>query len=130
MSMAQVQAYGRLTRDPEAKTVGEYSVTQFSIAVNRRRKDSEEASFFDCEAWGKTAEAIASHFVKGKEIIVLGELVQDRWTADDGSGRSKVKIKVDRFSFVGSKADSQTVEAVASTPKSGGGGDDHDGIPF
>ena len=52
---------GRLTRDSELRyTNGGMAIAKFSIAVNRRTKKgdqwAEEASFFDCSMFGKSAE--------------------------------------------------------------------------
>jgi single-strand DNA-binding protein len=62
--------------------------------------DNEHTSFIDCVAWGKTGETIARYLHKGRQVVVIGEIRQDRWKADDGSGRSKVYVKVRSFSFV------------------------------
>ncbi len=90
---------GRLTRDSELKyTNNGTAVLNFSIAVNRSippKGDGcewkNEASFFDVQAWAKLAEAKAPSLVKGKQILVEGELRQDRWE-QDGQSRSKVYV--------------------------------------
>lgn len=90
---------GRLTRDVETKfTASEMAIANFSIAVDGRRKD-DESSFFDCTAFGKTAEAIAKWFSKGKPIILQYRLQQERWEKD-GQKRSKVSLIVEGFSFI------------------------------
>ena len=55
-----VMLIGRLTRDAELKyTSGGFAISNFSIAVNRRRKNGEqwveEANFFDITLYGKSA---------------------------------------------------------------------------
>ena len=87
---------GRLTRDAELKTLSNgQAVCKFSIAVNRRQKDSENwidiANFFDIVIWGRQGESLHKFLVKGKMIAVDGELRQDRWQAD-GQNRSKIEI--------------------------------------
>ena len=97
-----------LTRDVEMRYLQTgTAVGQFGVAVNRKWKDDqgnqkEEVSFFDVEAWGKTAETIAQWFKKGSPILITGRLKQETW--DDkqtGQKRSKVKIVLDRFEFCG-----------------------------
>ena len=94
----------RLTADPEVKIVGQgekaKAVATFTVAVDNRFND--EASFFDVNAWGKTAEVIANHVTKGQQIGITGRLEQQRWEKD-GQKRSKVIIVCDGFSFCGKK---------------------------
>ena len=58
---------GRLTRDPETKqTQSDSTVVRFSVAVDRRfKRDGEPtADFFNCVAFGKTAEFVQKYFAK------------------------------------------------------------------
>lgn len=80
--MNQVNLMGRLTKDPEIRwTSGENSfcVARFTLAVNRAK---EGADFINCEALGKTAEAIEKHVKKGTKIVTSG-----RWQT--GSYKNK-----------------------------------------
>lgn len=86
---------GRLTRDCEFKTTSNgTSVCRFSIAVNRRRKSGEtwvdEVNYFDITYW-RASEGIRPYLTKGRQVIIEGELRQDRWE-QDGQTRSKVDI--------------------------------------
>ena len=106
--MNQVFLLGKLTRDPEQRfTPQGTSTASFGIAINRKWNDQngqlkEEVNYFDCEAWGKTAETIAQYFKKGRPILIQGRLKQDQWEDKaTGAKRSKVKVVVDRFEFCG-----------------------------
>ena len=59
---------GRLTADPELKTTPNgVSVTSFSIAVQRKQKNSNgeyETDFINIVAWRQTAEFITKYFKK------------------------------------------------------------------
>jgi len=99
---------GNLTRDPELRfTPSGSAVCDLGVAVNRVWHDQsgekkEEVSYFDVQAWAKTAETVAQYFKKGKPIIVQGRLKQESWT-DKASGekRSKVRVVMERFEFCG-----------------------------
>ena len=93
---------GRLTRDPETKQVNGKSLTNFSLAVKKGSKGKEEVSYFDLVAWEKTADLIATYCNKGKQVIITGELKQDRWEKD-GQKRSRVSIVVKSIQLLGSK---------------------------
>jgi single-strand DNA-binding protein len=96
---------GRLTRDAELKyTAAGFAISNFSVAVNRRRKNGdqwvEEANYFDVNLFGKAAESLKPYLVKGKQIAVEGELKQDRWE-QDGQARSKVVISAGNIQLLG-----------------------------
>lgn len=109
MNVNIVHIAGRLTRDVEVRSVSSGTqVANIGIAINRKWSDKsgekkEETTFVDCEAWGKTAEVMAQYLSKGSEVFVSGRLRLDLWDDKDGSKRSKMKVVVDSFQFVGGK---------------------------
>ena len=128
---------GRLTRDAELKyTSSGSALSNFSIAVNRRRKSGdewvEEVSFFNVVVWGRVAEALSPYLVKGKQVGVEGELRQNRWE-QDGQPRSRVEINASNLQLLGSRGQAATAtdgdssEASAPSPPSD---DFEDDIPF
>jgi single-stranded DNA-binding protein len=66
---------GRLTRAVEIKTVTidgvEKRVTNNRLAV---RVSADNAAFIDITAWNGTADFIGTHFQKGDELFIEGEL--------------------------------------------------------
>ncbi len=104
-SINHVVLVGNLVRDGELRYLNSgTSVMNFSIAVNRSRKQGDqwvdEAMFFDVELFGRQAEAIQRFMVKGKQVGVQGELRQDRWE-QDGQTRSKVKVHAINLQLLG-----------------------------
>lgn len=104
---------GNLTRDPELRhTQSNMAVATIGLAVNRRWRDQsgeqkEETTFVDCEAWGKTAETMCSYLAKGRPVFIEGRLRLDTWQdKTSGENRSKLKVVVENFQFVDSKAGS------------------------
>lgn len=121
-SFNQVILMGNLTRDPEMRFIPSgAAVCEFSIAVNRTWNDKggekkEEVGFFDCVAWARTAEVIAEYMKKGRPIMVVGRLTQDRWQDKaSGQNRSKVRITVERFQFVGGRDDGSAAPVEAES---------------
>lgn len=97
----QTIALGRLTKDPIKKgygTDGEMSI--FTIAVETGK---DEAQFYDCIAFNRTAENINKHFVKGRPIQVTG-FFQNNNTEREVNGQTVTNygmtFLVNRFSFV------------------------------
>ena len=107
----KVLLMGNLTRDPETRVLpSNMSVVNFGMAVNDRFKNKqtdqweERPNFIDCEAFGRTAENIGKFFSKGKPIFIEGKLRLDQWEdRQTGQKRSKLKVVVDTFQFVGGR---------------------------
>lgn len=101
----------RITQEIELKyTPSGMAVANLSVVVNEKFKDKqgnmqEKASFFNCVAWGKTAENINTYFNKGEMIFLACTPKQESWDDKDGNKRSAIKFNIDRFSFVGGKKD-------------------------
>lgn len=112
--MNKVVLMGRLTKDVESKTVGEMTIANFTLAIDRRyKKKGEEkvADFFNCTAFDKLAEIIAKHFGKGNRILVTGRLQNESWEKD-GVKQYATKVIVEEFEFTESKKDSGEDEDI------------------
>ena len=98
---------GRLTRDPNIRyTAGNNAtcVADFNIAVNRRYKKegAPDSDFFNCTAFGKTAESIEKHLGKGTKIIVTGSVQNDTYEKDHVKHYEQ-RIIVESWEFAESK---------------------------
>ena len=99
---------GNLTRDPQLSyTPNQTAVVEFGLATNRKWKgqdgqDRSETCFVDCKAFGRMAENINKYCSKGRPLLVDGRLTFSSWEAQDGSKRSKLRVTVENFQFIGS----------------------------
>lgn len=119
---------GRLTRDPEQKqTQTGTSVAKFAVAVNRKF-EKEKAEFFNCTAFGKTADFVIKYFSKGQEIVLSGRMENDKYQDKTGNNRDWWEVKVDQVDFCGPAKDklpqNNAVEVDGFTPI------DDDDLPF
>ena len=106
--MNKVILMGRLTRDPEVRYsqgASQTSVARFSVAVDRRfkREGEPDADFFNCTAFGKTAEFVEKYMHKGTKIVLSGRIQNDNYTNKDGQMVYSVRIIVDDVEFAESK---------------------------
>jgi single-strand DNA-binding protein len=98
---------GRLTRESELRySSGGMAICSFSLAVNRRKRTADnrwedEANFFNCTMFGKSAEGLNQYLEKGRQVSILGELRQNRWE-QDGQNRSRVEIIVNSLQLLAS----------------------------
>ena len=121
-SFNKVILMGNLTRDPELRSLPSgTTVVNFGLAVSERWKDKttgeqrEEVCFVDIDAIGRQGEVVNEYFSKGKPILVEGRLRFRQWETDSGEKRSKLSVTLDRFSFVGSRQDSEFQDGDSST---------------
>ncbi|MCH2144826.1 MAG: single-stranded DNA-binding protein [Phycisphaerales bacterium] len=137
----KVLLIGNLTRDPELKhTPSNQAVASIGLAVNRNytTKDGEkreETTFVDCEAWGRQAEVMSQYLAKGRPVMIEGRLKLDQWQDKDGNNRSKLRVVVENFQFLGGRGEGGGGGGggQGNYAQAGGGGNppvEEDPIPF
>jgi single-strand DNA-binding protein len=142
-NLNRVMLMGNLTHKPELKQLpGGMHVCSFSLAINRRWRDQqtneqrEDTTFVGCDAFGRTAEAIAKFLDKGRPLYVEGRLRDEQWNdKQTGEKRHRMKVVVESFQFIDSKPAEQqgapqrqtATAAAAPAPDSDTAADD---IPF
>jgi single-strand DNA-binding protein len=101
-ALNHVTLVGNLTRDPELRyTPQGTAVTRLSLAVNekfttRQGGDQEKVHYVEAQAWRDLAE-FAAELKKGDGAFLIGRLVNDSWTAQDGTRRYTTRVEVSRL---------------------------------
>ncbi|MDY0365339.1 MAG: single-stranded DNA-binding protein [Arcobacter butzleri] len=96
----QIVIAGRLTNDAELrKSESGVYVCSMNIANNRKSGDKEETTFIEVVLFGNYAKAMSSHLLKSVAIDVVGKLVQDSWSSEDGKTHYKYKIIANDIGF-------------------------------
>ena len=117
---------GRLTADPELKTVGQDTqLCKFCLAVDRRFKNAQgekETDFIDCVAWRQTGEFVSKYFTKGSMIVVSGRLQIRNWTDKEGNKRRSAEVVADNVYFGESKRGSEGASSYNSSYGNSNGG--------
>lgn len=119
---APITITGRIQpRDPEITTTKTgTTITRLTVVTNRRKKVNDQwedvdTTWWDITFFGATAEAIAQQAVKGDRIIIHGRVRDEKWTAPDGTEKSKKAVIGDDFG-IRRKADSNTQTTAAGDP--------------
>lgn len=102
-------ALARLGKDPEIRqSQSGIDIASFSVAVNRRfKRDGEpDADWFNCTAFGKTAEFCQKYLHKGTKVLIEGELQNNNYEKD-GVKHYGDKIIINSIEFAESKSTSQ-----------------------
>ncbi|MDT7919449.1 MAG: single-stranded DNA-binding protein [Meiothermus sp.] len=97
-----VMLVGNLTRDPELRyTPQGTAVTRLSLAINekyttRQGGEQEKVHYVEAQAWRELAE-YAAELKKGDGAFLIGRLVNDSWTAQDGTRRFTTRVELSRL---------------------------------
>lgn len=113
---------GNLTRDPESRQVGDKSVCNFTVAVNRRKKveGQPDADFFRVSAWGKTGENCQKFLSKGRKVGVTGSVSVHPFAGQDGTPKASLEVLASDVEFLSSGNSEQSSSAPAPAPTSDG----------
>ena len=105
--MNRTEYIGRLVRDGEIT----YSTTgtafyRNTIAVDRKfKKEGEpDADFFNFKLFGKAAETFHQWTQKGSRVFLAGHNQTETYADKDGNKRTDIKLVVDEFEFLDTKA--------------------------
>jgi single-strand DNA-binding protein len=117
LNLNKVVLCGRLTAKPELKvTPSGVNVCSFSIAINRKSKDTEKVTdFINCVAWRSIGEFISKYFDRGNSICVTGSIQTRSWNDNNGNKRFATEVVVDEAMFVDSRSDSTNAPQSTET---------------
>ena len=105
--MNNVTIVGRLTKDPELRTISTGNTTcSFTVAVNRQFTNAQgerETDFINCVIWGKQAENLCKYCTKGSLIGVQGRIQTRNYDGQDGKKVYVTEVSAQNVSFLGSK---------------------------
>jgi single-strand DNA-binding protein len=108
-SFNKVILAGNLTKDPEIRDVvtrggDEFSVCDFSLAVNRRGKNaSQDADYFLLSAYSGLGEALFEHKRKGDALLVGGHAEYQAWEdRKTGDKRSRIVVVAEKIQYIDS----------------------------
>ncbi len=103
MDLNRATVIGRLTRDPEVRSIPSgKSVCSISVATSRAWTDQagqkqKETEFHNIVLWGKLAEIVGQYLRKGARVYMEGRLRTREWTGQDGVKRYRTEIVADNM---------------------------------
>lgn len=99
---------GNLTKDADLRFSNSgMAICKFSIAVNKKMKDNESTSFFNCIVFGKFGEAVAKYLVKGTPVSITAEAKQNVYEKD-GVKHYSIDFIVNSLRMFGNKQNNGT----------------------
>lgn len=104
---------GHLGKDPEERAMPNgKAVANFSVAVTERWKnkdgdEQERTEWYNCAAFGRTAEIATEYLQKGSLVMVTGRMQTDKYEDKEGVTRYSVKLVVDKLVLMPRKGASE-----------------------
>jgi len=98
MNLNKAFILGRLTADPEARTLPSgQAISNFSLATNRVWKDKtgnrqESTDFHNIVLFGRLADVANQYLNKGKMCLVIGRIQNRSWDGKDGQKHYRTEI--------------------------------------
>lgn len=122
--METIQIIGMVGKDPLLETSKAGSkYTSFSLATNRKDRDGAKlTTWYNCTAFGKSAEILSQYVRKGSKLYITGDLVSSIGSGRDGKTYLNLDVTISKFEFIDSKPVQQATPAPA--PGFAGGDDD------
>ena len=120
---------GNLGRDGELRATPQgKQVLSSSLAVEDPSKKDDRGKpgteWYRIKIWGRQAETLSPHLLKGKSILVEGRLSIQTWTDREGHNRYTPEVSVDWVVLLGSPGgqggaasrDAQVVDELDQAP--------------
>lgn len=111
------------------------AVCNFSVADSMGK--DKPTIWWNCQLFGKRAEALAPHLLKGQAVTVVGNISEREWTDKQGDKRKSMNVRVQDVALQGGRREQQEApraeprQAPKPTPRQAGGfADMGDDIPF
>jgi len=130
--MNKVILMGRLTKDVDVRISNnekQTKVARYTLAVDRI-SDKENADFFNCVGFDKTADFAEKYLSKGMKILVEGHLQTGSYTNKDGQKVFTTDVMVEKHYFVESKKEEPIKTLDVSSFVAVPDGVEDEGLPF
>ncbi len=105
--MNKVILMGRLVRKPEVRWsqgVNQTLTARYTLAVNRKSREGQEADFVSCIAFGKAAEFAEKYLDRGTKLAVTGRIQTGSYTNRDGQKVYTTDVVAEEQEFTESKS--------------------------
>lgn len=124
--MNSISFDGRLAADAELRyTPSGDPVLSFRVASDIGYGERKSTNWFQCQIWGKRAEAIKNYMMKGQQVTIYGALMLREWTDKEGVKRVSPDVRVNDLSLQGGKREDGQQEHQHGQQHQGNSGNDY-----
>ena len=109
--MNNISVAGTLGKDAETRAMPDgTAIASFSVADSQGR--DKPTIWWNCQLFGKRAEALAPYLLKGTAVTVAGTVTEREWVDKEGQKRKSMDIRVNDVALQGGRK-----EAPAAAPR-------------
>ena len=116
--MNTITVAGNLGKDAEIRNMPNGDpVASFSVADSQGR--DKPSIWWNCQIFGKRAQALAPYLLKGQQVTVVGSVTEREWVDKDGGKRKSMDVRVQELALQGGRKDSEAPapRPVATAPR-------------
>ena len=120
--MNKVLLVGRLTRDPELRTLPSGKpVANFVVATNEYRGGgaAERTEYHNLVAWDRLAEICGQFLSKGQMIDVEGRLQTRQWDDDAGVRHWKTEVVINQLEMLSGRGKKEYAKEAQTIAEAG-----------
>ena len=115
--MNRVMLVGRLTRDPELRSLPSGKpVANFTIATNEYRggNNAERTEYHNAVAWDRLAEVCGQFLSKGQLVDIEGRLQTRQWDDEAGIRHWKTEVVIGSLEMLSGRGKKEYAKEVQS----------------
>ena len=122
MNLNKAIIIGRVTRDPEMRTIPSgQQVASFAVATNRvwtsqDGQKQEKVEFHNIVAWRRLGEICGQYLTKGQLVMIEGRIETRTWESQDGVKRNRTEIIAENMQM-GPRPGGTSAPNQSSSPK-------------
>lgn len=110
----KIMLIGHAGRDAELRFTSEGTAfCKFTLAVSDKVKGEKVTEWFDCTAFGKTAEYAGEDVKKGLAVYVEGKIQTEKWVDKSGQPREKRAVIANSVKVFKKAQDARTEQEEA-----------------
>jgi single-strand DNA-binding protein len=95
---------GNLGADAELRyTTTGAAVSNFRVGIKAGFGDRAHTVWAQVSLWGKSAEGLTPHLIKGQRVEVMGEVHEREWADKDGNKRKSFEVHASRVELAGAR---------------------------
>ena len=125
--MNNISVAGTLGKDAETRAMPDgTAIASFSVADSQGR--DKPTIWWNCQLFGKRAEALAPYLLKGTAVTVAGTITEREWVDKEGQKRKSMDVRVNDVALQGGRKDAAPRQEAPKQASSGF--DDGSDVPF
>jgi single-strand DNA-binding protein len=87
----------------ESKPNNDGTMSKFTLAVNRKHKDQDITTWFDCVAFGKLGDLCSKYVGTGSKMMVVGRVDINKYKNKEGIDKVGISVVVSEVEFLSQK---------------------------